>query len=223
MNITHSYYGIEIPLEENYINTVCIEHPVVLSKLIQELWDQANGSAGGWLLSEKEKELSIPRTVECIYNPFSIDCNESRILTKIYNELKEDARTYLYEMTDSVNRQILLYLDNLIDQFPCALEYTLEPDVVSLLKSYKVRISWESISLEDKVVEYVRVIGRILKKTVIVMLNMKQYFSDDDLEVFLRTLLYEKVIIILIEGSDRPVLPIEKKYIIDSDWCTIKA
>lgn len=222
MRLVYDSGAIELPLEEDRATLLCVEHPGVLESMLSDLWNQSNGEDGEWILSDGDKELDIAKEIECIYNPFAVDPNRSGILTKIYKELGRDAKELLYEETELLNQQIVRYLSRLLDTGPYPMESALEIDVNALLKGYGVRFATDAESFAESLVEYVKVAARILKRSVIMFLNVKEFISPEKMEEFFRGLRYEKVRVLFVESQDYPRQEWENKYVIDQDYCIIE-
>lgn len=110
MRIIYSKYGIDLCLEENKITTIVIENPLVMSEVIRNISRQVNGEDGEWILSEQDKIFSIEKSSMFLDNPLMVNCNEKRILTRLYKELSEQANTLMYEEYTQINSYIVSFL-----------------------------------------------------------------------------------------------------------------
>ena len=87
MKAIYAKYGIELSLEENQIITLVVENPKVMSDMLRDIFRQINGEEGGWILSENDKIFPLEKTGVLLDNPLTADCNDKKILTKLYKEL----------------------------------------------------------------------------------------------------------------------------------------
>ena len=99
--LVNTFYNLELRLIENAITVLSVEAPSAYQKIMHDFWQQYNGNEGSFILSENGKELKIQKNVECIYNPFSVNLNDKKILTKRYV-------LYLYELTKLSNAQSIV-------------------------------------------------------------------------------------------------------------------
>ena len=99
MRFVYPAYQLEVFLHENQITVLSIENPTAYSAMLHDMWNQAQGNIGGFILSDGDKIRSISKEMECIFNPFSLDCNDKKITNKLYQELKENADTYLINVS----------------------------------------------------------------------------------------------------------------------------
>lgn len=81
MKLIYAKYGIELQLIENQINALVIENPYVFSDFLHELVEQIEGNL---LLSDGDTILPLIKNVIFIDNPLTVNCNEKKIITKLY-------------------------------------------------------------------------------------------------------------------------------------------
>lgn len=221
MNLVHAKDGIDISLEEGSIHVLCIEQQKLLTDLLMDLWQQVEGGTGEWILSEKDKVLDLAKKMEFIVNPFSADCNNTRIQSKVFKGLQQTANERFFMETGELNHVISVYLEQLLSGVDYPLEFDLELDVGALLKGYHVRFAMDSDTLPERLVEYIKVQRRIMNKSIVVFYNLKQLLSAEELQLFYQDMRNEKMLCLLIEGQDWPKEEHERKHIIDMDRCII--
>ena len=90
--LVYGKYDISMSLEENYVNELIIENPPILAEMVQELTAQADGGEGGFVLSEDGKPLSVEKNLVFIKDPFSVDVNQRKLLSRLYEELEEHTK-----------------------------------------------------------------------------------------------------------------------------------
>lgn len=222
MIFVNAELNIELMFKENQINVLVIESPEVLTRLAGDIWMQVTGLTGSWILSEESKELNIVKTIECVYNPFTIDFNNKKVINAIYKKLTSIANDELFIETTKLNSHIMQFLEKLTYYESCELEYNLDLDVSGLMKVFNVKVSEHSGVLVEKVVEYIKLMSRVCDIKVFVFLNFKQFLTSDELLRLYKECVYEKVNLLLIENANTPLLEYEKKIIIDRDLCLIE-
>jgi CRISPR type II-A-associated protein Csn2 len=221
MRLIYPEYRIEVEFQENIVQTLSIESPKVFSKIMADLWNQVNGGEGGFILAEEDKAHHISKEVELVMNPFSLNCNDRKIITRLYQEITGLATDDFYEKTSALNGKIVDYLDELINAVPYHLKFNLDMDVSALLKIYGVEIESGTDSLLEQVVDYIRVMHQICKINIFIMVNIKQYFEADELQSLYEYVFYEKVNLLLVEGTYSVRAEHEKGLILDKDLCII--
>lgn len=221
MKLIYGNYGIDLSLEENWITTLVVENPEVMSDILRDIHRQIEGEEGGWLLSEKGKIFTIDKIGVVVDNPLVVDCNEKRVLTKLYKELSEQANTSMYEECMQANSHIVTFLEELFDKVPYHLDMELDLDIPSLLKVYGVKIETDGVGVLDALIDYIRAISSICGIKVVWMLNLKQFLTIEEVQYLYEFCFYEKIYLINLEGQKNYSLEQEKCIIIDKDLCVI--
>lgn len=221
MRLYNLKYDFSIELSENQVYNVIIENATVLSSVMESLYGQINGLEGDFILSEAEKILPLSKNIVLISNPFEINCNDKKILNKLYQEIQTNMQELAFDSFNDLNCDIVNFLDLLMNTVPYNLESSLELDFTGLLKLYDMKICENADSLLEKIIDYVRAIKNICGIQIIVFLNIKQFLTVEELMQLYEICFYEKVHIINIEGVQTKQLAIEKSLIIDKDLCKI--
>lgn len=222
MKLVYPEYQLEVSLRENQITILTIENPRAYARLLSDLWNQTQGAEGGFILSECEKILSISRELECIFNPFALDCNDKKVIHKLYQELKEQAEENLLLETTKINREIILYLQKLLAQVPYALNYEVDLELPALLKIYDVKVDSIGTGMLEKLVEYMKVLNQICHMRIFVFVGLKQYLTREELEKLYEFVFYEKIILCIVEAVQTPRINGEKNWLLDKDLCIIE-
>ena len=222
MKLVYADYQLKVDLCENQVAVITIENPAVYSNVLQELWKQTHGETGKFILSDQGMIKPIAKWMECVMNPFAVDCNEKKIINRLYQELKEQADGVMFEDSMMLNREIVCYLEKLIFRVPYALEYDLDLNVAALLKCYDVRIVKDNESLLEKIVEYMKVSHQICNVQIFVFVALKQYLSETEIRQLYEFVLYEKIYLIIVDAHQEKRIPGEMHWIIDKDLCIIE-
>ncbi len=222
MKLLYPKYGINIQLEENQVNNLVVEKPEIFSEFLQELIWQLEGNEGELILSEADKILPIAKNVILISNPLMVDCNEKKIIMKLYKELSDNARNLMYEKCSELNSQIVGFLDEILNTVPYHLEADIDMDVATLLKNYNVQIATAGTQPIERLIDYLRANSLICGIRIFIALNLKQFFSQEELRQLYEFCFYEKIHLICMEGIKSDTLKNEKCVIIDKDLCIIE-
>lgn len=222
MRLVYTGYNLEIKLIENQINVITIENTEMFSKIVSDLWSQMEGGEGGFILSDNDKILNIAKNLEFIVNPVAVNCNDKKILSKLYKELENMAMEELYENLSKLNSDIVATLDLIIKRATYGLESELQLDVTGLFKLYDVKFPKGELNLAERLIEYLSICHQICGIKVFVFLNLKQFMSDEEIDGIYEFACYEKIHLILFEGSFHKKSFLEKNLIIDRDRCIIE-
>lgn len=221
MKLLHKEYGFEIDVFENSISVLIIENAVAYAKIINDLWKQSNGDEGGFSLLEDDKMRNIAKDVECIINPFALSCNNKKIITKLYQELKDIALDKMQQETIDLNANLVSYIENLTQAVPYPINFHLEFDVSAILKSYNVVLADKYESLLEKIIEYIKVCRHICNIDIYFFVNLKCFLSEKEIFDLYEFAFYEKIKIVLFESIQNKTMDDEKVWILDQDLCII--
>lgn len=219
--LVYGKYDIFMSLEENYVNELIIENPPILAEMVQELTAQADGGEGGFVLSEDGKPLSVEKNLVFIKDPFSVDVNQRKLLSRLYEELEEHTKDTLFLEVEDFYHAYIRYMNGVCEKSGLFLTYEEEPKVEDIFKLAKLRIDCQAESLVEQIAEYIRVWAELLHQEVFVFLNLKLFLTKEELEALYQECFYRKVQMILIEAVFTEKMPEEKIYLIDKDKCII--
>ena len=222
MRLVNVSYNIDIEFAENCTEIISIEGPDIYTEFIQELISQLDGEAGNFVLSEKNDTLKMDKKVEFISNPFGVDLNEKRIVSKAYNVLRDSAEG-LDELREKINSSIVNILDEVILRSPYDnFVYNLDLDWNTLFKLYDVKVQFEEGKLVDKLIQYIKMLAELLGIRVVFLLNMSTFLTKYELQELCKSAQYEKVNLVLLEQRELKLTDVKSRsHIIDCDRCLI--
>lgn len=222
MRCVNTEYFMDLQWEEFETLHLVIENPSMMEKIISELKEMSNGEEGSFIFSDQGKEMKIDKSIEIIIDPFGIDFNSRQILNKLYSELIKSEDLYVLEKTE-INSKILCYLEKISAELAYdTVSFELNLDTTKLLKMYDVKINPEYLSLVEKLTEYIKLMSLLLKKRVIILVNIKSYLDLNDLCKLKKMAQYYKINLFLIDNLEGQKQKDDVVYIIDKDKCIIK-
>lgn len=222
MKLIERELGLEIELKENRVSILVIENVSQRMTLVSKLFEQFSGQESSWLLVEDEKSFDISKKCEIILEPFSIDLNSRKIISKLFQEIEERADEEFYEEGLMLHSQISAYLEQLLEKLPYPTEYSSAWDLSNVLKMYGVRLSEDCEDQFDKLCSYIKLLSQICGTEIFILVNMKPFFTEKQISELYKMASYGKIHLVLIEfnaGSHR--YSEEDTYILDSDGCII--
>ncbi len=223
MKIVHPLLEIPVILEENIINTIVVENQTAFSMMIGELVNQTKDKEGQFVLSDGLKQLSIASSCELILEPFSLDLNQRKIISRLYSRLKDTTvESDFYVSTRELVSHIISYTDKITQTVDYPLEYSSDIDMASVFKLVDLRLEENHETLLEKILNYLSVVQEFINISVFVFVNIKSFLLDKDLQELFKAASYKKYKILLFESISREKFcDAEKIYIIDSDLCSI--
>ena len=113
MKFIYGERELTLEFRENEVQVITIENREYFSAFLQNLYNQSQGSEGDIILSEGEKILSLNKVAEIVWNPFSVDINNKKILGKLFQKLKTVSMEEQYAEICELNAKVVHYLDDL--------------------------------------------------------------------------------------------------------------
>ena len=221
MKLVNAELFLEIDIQENMPAVLVLESPDMMTRVVKELYDTSSDGEGDFVLSLNNKVLSIEKTAEIIINPFSIDFNSRKIQSKLYEELFEGSSIYVEEK--SMIQSILIdYLDKLMLNAPYDMVTSnIELDLLRLFKMYDVRLEPQCNSILETLIEYTKVLSRLLRKKFLILINICNYLDVNSIKELAHMCAYQKLNLLFVERRETDFQFPVKIYIIDKDKCLI--
>lgn len=208
--------------DENLVTEWVIESPNLFSRYVQELLQQCEGEDGQFVLSHKEKIIEISKHMEIILDPFRVEINSKKILTKLYTGLDKLAKSEeMYLQTRQIIQSLIEYLLDLEQKSDYFLGFEQEIDLTLLFKAVGIKHEIIEENYFENLIRYIRTVSSVLGIKIIAFVNLRSYLDDVQLECLLKEANYQEIKILLIENQQRTCLKGTFCYIIDSDKCEI--
>ena len=90
-----------------------------------------------------------------------------------------------------------------------------------LFKAVNLQVDEEGLSLVERMVEYMKICTELIGPALFIFNQLRAYLDDAQLEEFYRTILDEKIPVMLMEGREYDKIKGESWFIIDKDLCQI--
>ena len=198
-----------------------IESPDIFLNILRELCFQIDGGEGRFVLSDEE-ELSLSKYAEIIINPLNVDINDRKVLNKLYAELSElSFGEELYLETQKMLagfQEYFMKLEHISDYF---LEMDSKIDMVAVFKTMGIKFQNCADNLIENLCQYIEIMASLLKKKIIIMVNIRSYVNDDQLKILIENIRYKEIALLFIENVERELPDSICRYIIDRDHCEI--
>lgn len=221
MKLVEREYGIEVDIKENIVSIIVLEDVKLRLPLINELFSQTSGNEGNWLLFENDKSFDLGKKVELILEPLTLTLNNKKVKSKLYQDIKTIAQDYCFSQGLEVHSQICNYLENMLDKLPYPVKYDEDWDVSEILKAYNVELVEEYDNIFEKLYNYIKLVNTVCGTDIFIMVNIKQYLTDEQITELYKMAAYGKIQLVLIEFSMNNKRDCEEIYILDNDDCVI--
>ncbi len=221
MKLVFPQISAPIEFRENVLNSLVIENQPLFRSLIEDFHCQINGFDGFSVLSLNNSPVDIAKNVELITSFVPFELNRKSLIGKIISSLEKTAinETH-YVRTSQLLSSIEKYIEDLTFEYPCDLECS-KITVSALLKMVGLQIHEEMGNSLDKIIDYMELVREFEKDKLFIFVNMRSYYSDEQMEAFVQTVISHKYKILLLDASEHCRLRDEKRVIIDADLCEI--
>ena len=116
--------------------------------------------------------------------------------------------------------QMERFLDKLAYEADLELAYE-KLSLASLLKAIGIRPVLEYNTLEEKLFAYMELVHRLEGEKLFVLVNLRPFLPDKETDTFLHTVVAHGIKTLLVDGHSYPLLPLEKRLLIDRDLCEL--
>ena len=222
MNLSYDKYGIRLELTEDIPVTLVLESESVFADFTGNLWNHYNGMESEILVVDGEKELNLARHADVILSPYMINCNDRRLLTRLYQDLTTKSKEVLVQDTAEIVGDIVGYMDKVVALVPYSIDYSLDPDIQGLFKLVDVKFNYREDDLIEQVISYIRLMHQVCGRFLFIFVGLRTYLNEEHMRSLYEDIKYEKIMLLDIENVQKSSIGIEKTFILDRDCCIIE-
>lgn len=222
MKLIYPEWSSGIMIDDEKINIICIEDQAEYSRIIFELYGQYMGKEGRFVLSDGDKVLSINKDTVVIDSPFTSIPDKTRAQKAIIKALSQVALDEEMLQTVELKSAIIRYLYTLSDYIDYEISFDEAIDIVSLLKVFSPSPIIDEDGLTEGIVDKIMYTQKLLDTKLFFCLNFKSFFTKQELEALYRTMISNKIHLILLENRNNcEIIEYERMLTIDADLCEI--
>lgn len=219
MKFVYKDMGHILRFDEGCANELIIENKRMFFNMVNSMAMQAEGAKGDCVLSIKDKPVEFSKYADLSvqFAPFQV--NRKSLLTKLYSALEQKAllaENYMEaaELLGTLERYILRLSEELSFEISCQ-KLAIGP----VIRSLAPEIDESDKSALEKIFAYMELVRELDRDKLFIMINMRSYFPDDDMEIFTESVYLHDFKVLLLENSEAAKLNHTKRYVIDSDLC----
>lgn len=215
--------GLQQPLitDGEGVTTLVIENQEFMMRVLSDIYAQSQGEAGNSVLSSNGKTVDINKGVDLLVDFVAFDGNRKGLLTKIVNALEKTANDEVYfQRTHKLLAELECYLNDLAMEQDVELTYE-KLSLNNLLKSVGARVVIDYNKLVERLFAYMDLVRRFEGEKLFLLVNLRSFVSNEDMELFMQTVVAHGLQVLLVDNQAYPLLPLERRRIIDMDLCEI--
>lgn len=202
-------------------SSIVIENQNAFYNIVTDICNQNAGEDGQSVLSEDNKILPMAKYSELISQFVPFDINQKNLLTKIAARIQHIAVDESHYMrTSEMMSTMERYFMELSIEMVGNLEFQ-KVTAEAMIKASGIHIDDTYDNLGEKLLDYFELVQEYDNRKLFVLVNVRSYISDNEMEYFLESVLAREIQILMLEGSEHNILKNEKRHIVDADMCVI--
>lgn len=229
MKLLFSPYHEPLPLPEGACGALVVEAPRAFRRLVADLRAQLDGAAGACVLSHEGRVLDMARCLELFVDFVPFPCNRRTLLARALGALERQAAVEPAQLHAAL-LPLTAYLLELCGEYGL----TLEPEkltVSSLLKLAGACIGEPPAAPGAPgppdtlcaILGYLDLVAQLEREKLFVFVNARSYFAQEELAAFVTAARTRKHRLLLLDGRPYPLLPGERRVLLDEDLCELRA
>lgn len=224
MKLVHPEYTFQIKLEEGIVQRLIVENPAVMSQFIVDFRKQLDGQEGKWILSHEGQALKIHDTCELIVSIFDLEINQRKMLNALYDELVSEINgTELLLEWREINSNLSGFLSKAIDGVGYDISYE-ELEMKALFKALELKFRENDEGYVSYLLEYLQLMSEVRGINIFILVNITSFLEEKEIEYLYEQAFYKKYHLVLLDVQDISIdEKVERKIIIDKDYCVIDA
>ena len=211
----------ELNLSDGKVNIIQVENSKLFTHIIDVLNDKINSIDNNeiFLFDEKNEILNISKEMIIIFDIFNIDFNAKKIIGKMYDIISNNIKENSDEFIEKINLNVRKKLINELSDLPFDFDVKETVEVLDLLKMYNVKIDFKMYSsIFEKVELLIDILSNLKIAKVLIIPNLKLYFSEKELLELYKYSLYNEISLISIERRKYRKLKYEQILYIDNEY-----
>ena len=219
MKLVYGDIGHIISFDNGCVNELVIENKKLFLEMVNSALVQADGGRGDFLLSISDKPVEFSRYADVTvqFAPFQI--NRKTLLTKLYSALEQKALlTENYKATVELLGGLEQYILRLSEDLPFEVDCQ-KLSIGPIIKAISPEIDEADKTPLEKIFAYMELVRELDRDRLFVMVNMRSYFTDEDMQTFVESVSLHGFGVLLLESSAQSKLKYTQRYIIDEDLC----
>ncbi len=208
-----------IKISADLVNTIIIENPGLMHRVVCDLVKQLNKEDGLSVLSINNEPVDIYKNVELITDIYSIDYNCKNIASKMIDSISTRAvDEFHYENTMKLLADINKFIDDIVWDEECEISCG-ELNIKQIIKACDIKIIDDEEDIAERVYKYIEIVRRFLGKQLIVFVNCRAFIMQDKFDDLIKTCIAHKIKVLFIDNREYPKTELERRLNIDIDLC----
>lgn len=218
MMLVHPDLDSVFHFAEDRVCTLVIENQDFFRSFLADLSDQISGTDGKTVLSIENCPVDLSGYGELIDSFLCFSLNRKPLINRIIARLEREAVCDHYLRTAELLSAVERLVMDLSDDLPCELVCK-KLSVGNLLRGVGLELQEDGADPLEKLLDYMALVREFDREKLFFLVNLRSYYSDSKMELFLQSALGHGHNIMLIDSCDHPRLALERRVTVDRDLC----
>lgn len=145
--------------------------------------------------------------------------NRKSLLTKLYSDLEKKAQSpETYSKTGELLGEMERYILGLSEDLPFEINCQ-KLAIGSIIRALAPEIEENDKNPIERLFTYIELVRELDRDKLFIMVNMRSYFSDEEMEKFAESVSLHDFKVLLLESYEAPKLNHTKRFVVDADLC----
>ena len=219
MKLVYKDMGHILSFDEGYVNELVVENKKMFFDMVNSIFEQASGGHGDYVLSIKDRPVEVSKYVDLTVQFAPFEINRKSLLTKLYSALEHKALlAENYIQTGNLLVEIERYMLYLSEELPFDINCQ-KVSIGAIIKAVSPEIDNADKSPLEKIFSYMELVRELDRDRLFIMVNMRSYFDDGEMEIFVESTSLHGFRVLLLESAAQVKLKHTHRYTIDEDLC----
>lgn len=219
MRIACPYFDSLIDINEGVPFHLIIENQPLFRRFVEDIHSQLSGGNGDTILSVGNTPVAMNKYADILENFAPFDINSKTMLSGISAAIEKVAVDENHYMETS---QLIAEMEKYISELSFSLSVAIECrklNIGTIIKAAAVAIADDFDNVIEKIISYMSLILDLGGQKLFMTLNMRSYFSDEEIEEFIGEIKRKQLCVLMLENCARKKITGTEQLIIDSDLC----
>ena len=221
MKLVSALFPTSIEINDTMVSTIVIENRRLYLKVLKNLYAQCHGGIGEIVLSENDETLKISSHIEMITDFIAFEPDNKKFQTKIQKMLEEEILGgENYHRAMELLADIEKFMNDVSEIFSFSLDFD-GINVNAMIKMSSPKWIDECNKEIEHILNYMELVRELFGEKLFVFAGMKDYYSDQDMQEFIYSVVAHKYRVLLMESRESSILDKEQRLLIDNEICVI--
>lgn len=219
MKLVYNNMGHILCFGKGYVNELIIENKKMFFDVVDSVHRQAEGFHGDCVLSVSDRPVEFSKYADLTVQFAPFQMNRKSLITKLYAVMEKNAQApEIYSKTGELLGELEKYIFELSEELPFDVNCQ-KLSIGPIIRALAPEIEENDKSPIEKVFAYMELVRELDRDKLFIMVNMRSYFSDEEMEMFTESVSLHDFKVLLLESYEAPKLNHTKRFVVDADLC----